>query len=70
MFALIGNTLLYYIVFFFGIVANLVANCYIMPIANYIFVMLYSIPIRVVFKALGDLVVPIKDFIVIELTNK
>ncbi len=32
--------------------------------------MLCSVPIRVAFKALGDLAVPVKDFIVVELATK
>ncbi len=69
-FAFTGNALLCHIVLLLGALASLVANCYIVFIADYILIILSYMPIYIVFKALYNLVVSIKDLIVIELATK
>jgi hypothetical protein len=69
-FALISNTPLCRIVFFLGALAGLVANCCIVPAADYILAMLCGMPVRVALKALGDLAVPVKHFTVVKLATK
>ena len=70
MFAFIGNILLCYIVFLLRILTSLMANYCIVPIVDYILIILSRILVQIVFKALGNLVVPIKHFIVVKLTTK
>ncbi len=67
-FALIGNTLLYYTVVFLWALTSLVANRCAVPAADHILAVLCYMPIQMAFKALGDLAVTIEDLAVMELT--
>jgi hypothetical protein len=68
--ALVGNTLLCCTVLLLRTLAGLVANCYIVPVADHVLVVLCYMPIRVAFEALCDLAVSVEDLIVVELTAK
>ena len=68
MFAFTDNTLLYCVVVFLRALTSLIANCCTMSTADYVLAVLCCIPVQVVFKALGDLVVPIKHFTDVKLT--
>jgi hypothetical protein len=69
-FAFTGNTPLRRVVFLLGTLTGLIANRYVVPVADHVLIMLSRMPVRMAFKALGDLAVPIKHFIVVKLAAK
>jgi hypothetical protein len=69
-FAFIGNTPLRRAVFLLRTLTGLMANRYVVPVADYVLIILSRMPIRMAFKALGDLAVLIKHFIVVKLAAK
>jgi hypothetical protein len=69
-FAFTGNTPLRRAVFLLGTLTGLMANRCAVPAADHVLAMLSRMPVRMAFKALGDLAVPIKHFIVVKLAAK
>jgi hypothetical protein len=69
-FAFIGNTPLRRAVFLLRTLTGLMANRCAVPAADHVLAMLSRMPVRMAFKALGDLAVPIKHFTVVKLAAK